>query len=98
VPNDPFYHSAQWRHLRARALDRDGHTCTVKGCRDKATHVDHIKRRKDGGADALHNLRSLCKLHDGQVKEMANGKRANGGKFKIIGCGPDGWPLGRQGT
>jgi 5-methylcytosine-specific restriction endonuclease McrA len=96
MPGDPYYQSRQWKRLRQQALQRDAYTCTVKGCRDRASTVDHIKRRKDGGADALHNLRSLCTTHDGQVKEMANGKRANGGKFKLLGCGPDGWPKDRN--
>ena len=26
----------------------------------KATEVDHIKRKEDGGTDAIDNLQSLC--------------------------------------
>lgn len=93
MPSDPFYHTPQWRALRTACLKRDHYRCTVPGCTDRATTVDHIKRRRDGGADALHNLRSLCSTHDNQVKEQANGQRRNGGKFKIIGSTEEGWPL-----
>jgi 5-methylcytosine-specific restriction endonuclease McrA len=96
MPSDPYYHTKAWRELRAAALKRDNHTCTVDGCGAKATHVDHIKRRRDGGVDALHNLRSLCRLHDGQIKEKADGTRALGGKPKLIGCDADGWPNARR--
>ena len=93
---DPFYRSPLWLRLRALALKRDGYMCTVPGCGAKATHVDHIQRRKAGGADALFNLRSLCRLHDGQVKELPNGKRRNDGKFRLLGCDADGWPRSRN--
>jgi 5-methylcytosine-specific restriction endonuclease McrA len=102
MPGDPYYQSKQWLGtkrkpgLRGLALKRDKDTCVVPGCGAKATRVDHIKRRKDGGADALHNLRSLCTTHDGQIKEKPDGTRANGGKFKILGCTTDGWPLARS--
>jgi 5-methylcytosine-specific restriction endonuclease McrA len=96
MPGDPYYQSRQWRRLRATALQRDAYTCTVKGCRDRAEIVDHTVSRRNGGLNALSNLRSLCKLHDGQVKEKSDGDRANGGKFKLIGCGPDGWPTARD--
>lgn len=95
MPNDAYYHSAEWKALRQAALERDGYRCTVRGCFSPATHVDHIVRRRDGGADALPNLRSLCAAHDAQIKERPDGSRANGGKAKLIGCGLDGWPATR---
>ena len=91
---DPYYLSKEWRALRKRVLERDGYRCVV--CREHAAIVDHILRRKDGGKDEPGNLRSLCRAHDNQIKERPNGKRANGGKSKLIGCGPDGWPYARQ--
>ena len=96
MPNDPYYRSKEWRNLRARVLIRDLYRCAVPGCTDVATTVDHIKRRQDGGTEDLSNLRSLCSLHDKQVKESSTGKRFNDGKFKLIGCGADGWPIARQ--
>jgi 5-methylcytosine-specific restriction endonuclease McrA len=92
---DPFYLSPTWKRLREAALRRDGFVCIVPGCGARATHVDHIKRRRDGGADSLPNLRSLCQLHDSQVKERSDGTRANGGKFRLVGCDVDGWPYER---
>jgi 5-methylcytosine-specific restriction endonuclease McrA len=95
MPSDPYYRTKEWRQLRSHALARDGHLCTVPGCRDKATHVDHITSRANGGRNELSNLRSLCAMHDGQVKELPSGQRRNKGKFKLIGCDVSGWPAGR---
>jgi 5-methylcytosine-specific restriction endonuclease McrA len=95
MPGDPYYRTPEWRQLRTAALKRDRFTCTVPGCKEKATHVDHITSRRNGGTNTLGNLRSLCTIHDGQVKEKRDGTRANKGKFKLIGCGPDGWPHAR---
>ena len=55
----------------------DGHRCVVVGCGNAAVVVDHIVARAAGGADALHNLRSLCRLHDNQARERADGTRKN---------------------
>jgi 5-methylcytosine-specific restriction endonuclease McrA len=48
--------------------------------------ADHIIRRRDGGADALGNLRSLCRAHDNSVKEAADGRRRGGGRLVAKGC------------
>jgi 5-methylcytosine-specific restriction endonuclease McrA len=95
VPNDPFYFTPQWKQLRRAALERDRYRCSVPGCSERATHVDHIKRRREGGADELGNLRSFCAAHDAQVKERPDGTRFNDGKPRPIGCGLDGWPAAR---
>jgi 5-methylcytosine-specific restriction protein A len=92
MPSDPYYQTPHWRRLRAAALKRDGYRCVVPGCGKAAVVVDHIKRRRDGGADVLGNLRSLCRDHDNQVKERPNGKRGNAGKLVVKGCFPDGSP------
>lgn len=89
---DPYYKSEHWRRLRTAALKRDRNTCVVRGCGQRAVVVDHIKRRRDGGADVLANVRSLCREHDQQVKERPNGQRANAGKLVVRGCFPDGSP------
>lgn len=73
---DPFYFSAEWAELRAAALERDGHTCTVPGCGRRARFVDHIKARRWGGSDKLEQLRSLCETHDAEFKERPDGSRA----------------------
>jgi len=90
--SDPYYQTAAWRKLRAQRLALDGHKCVVPGCGRRANTVDHIKRRRDGGADALTNLRSLCDQHDRSIKEMPSGKRRNGGKLVVRGCFADGTP------
>lgn len=72
---DPFYLTPEWRELRERALTRDGYRCAVLGCGRAAVVADHIVSRKAGGADALHNTRSLCRLHDNRFREGPTGKR-----------------------
>ncbi len=93
MPRDSFYSTRKWLDLREAALTRDQHTCVVGGCHHRAFIVDHIKARRNGGADALYNLRSLCRLHDNQTKEDATGTRRNGGKLTANGCDADGQPL-----
>ncbi len=65
-----------WKRLRARVLDRDGHRCTRlehgARCTQRATEVDHIDR--DNG-DSPGNLASLCTWHHAQ-KTAAEGNRA----------------------
>src|SRR5215471_2741252 len=75
MPHDPFYTSKQWRTLRLAVLRRDRHACTVPGCGRRATIVDHIIARSNGGSDSPTNLRSLCVLHDNGKKENQNGER-----------------------
>jgi len=55
---DPFYDSPEWRQLRKKVLDRDGHECQY--CGAKATQADHVIPRKKGGADAMKNLVAAC--------------------------------------
>src|SRR3954467_3806920 len=64
---DLFYSSRQWRRLRAACLRRDRNRCIVAGCGRRAARVDYIVARKDGGADHIGNLRSLCAEHATKV-------------------------------
>jgi 5-methylcytosine-specific restriction endonuclease McrA len=89
---DPYYKTKAWQSLRKAVLRRDLFTCVVPGCGRPAYAVDHIKARRAGGADALWNLRSLCKDHDHAVKETRTGERANAGKLVVKGCFADGSP------
>ena len=73
---DPYYLTLEWRELRRQTLERDGGVCTVPGCGRAAVVADHIISRKAGGADALPNLRSLCRLHDNRFREGPTGRRA----------------------
>jgi hypothetical protein len=91
MPGDKFYSSLEWKALRKAALKRDRGRCTAPGCIAKATHVDHIVSRRNGGLDIMENVRSLCRAHDNMVKESAAGVRARGGVFK--GCDVLGMPL-----
>ena len=92
MPSDPYYKSQHWKKLRARRLATDGYRCIVPGCGQRATTVDHIKRRRDSGADTLENTRSLCDEHERSIKEMSDGRRRNGGKLVVKGCFADGSP------
>lgn len=57
---DPFYESAEWKSLRRKALDRDGHTCRY--CGNVATQADHVIARTKGGSDSIDNLAACCAL------------------------------------
>jgi 5-methylcytosine-specific restriction endonuclease McrA len=76
---DPYYSSAEWKALRLACLKRDRFKCTVEGCGERACIADHIVSRRNGGADTLGNLRSLCRGHDNRVKEDHLGRRRGGG-------------------
>src|SRR5262245_59890125 len=87
-----YYSTPQWRALRKYVLERDGYRCSAVGCEEKATIVDHIVARKDGGVDHPHNLRCMCKLHDNQIKERTNRKRGRNGLTPSL-CDINGMPL-----
>lgn len=98
MPGAPFYRTAEWRRLRAAALARDGHRCTVPGCGStERLVVDHILARPRAvtcatQADGLINLRTLCARCDASIKEGAGGARRRGGALVARGCDADGWP------
>jgi 5-methylcytosine-specific restriction endonuclease McrA len=50
--------TSQWRKIRQRILNRDGHTCQV--CGMEGNSVDHIVPRSAGGGDHDWNLQTLC--------------------------------------
>ena len=93
VPGDPFYKTGTWARLKAVVRRRSGGVCEVLECSAPAVVCDHIVARRAGGADHESNLRDLCRQHDGQVKEMADGSRRRDGRCTIRGCDADGWPL-----
>jgi 5-methylcytosine-specific restriction enzyme A len=68
---EPYYASKEWRALRAQALKRDGYQCTVieqgARCPNAAGIVHHVRERRDGGADHLDNLRSVCGIHHARL-------------------------------
>jgi 5-methylcytosine-specific restriction endonuclease McrA len=50
--------TSQWRKIRQRILNRDGHTC--QACGMDGNSVDHITPRSLGGSDEDWNLQTLC--------------------------------------
>lgn len=54
--------AAGWKQQRAKALQRDGHMCQIRGprCTVTATEVDHIVSVADGGGEDLSSLQSVC--------------------------------------
>lgn len=55
--------TSKWKRLRLVVLERDDHTCQIRGvrCTLKATHVDHVIPLALGGdAYNLDNLRAAC--------------------------------------
>ena len=50
--------TSQWRKIRQRILQRDGHTC--QHCGMDGNSVDHIVPRSAGGGDNEWNLQTLC--------------------------------------
>lgn len=66
----------RWKVQRAKALQRDGHTCQVRGprCTVGATEVDHIVPVSAGGTDDLSNLQSVCRAdHNAKTQAEARG-------------------------
>lgn len=63
---DRYYTTKGWQYLRRRQLALYPRCQQETGgvrCPQPATDVDHIVPRKEGGADALENLQSLCHSH-----------------------------------
>ena len=66
---------------REQVLARDGHCCTVPGCRRNiGLDLHHIEYQSRGGDHALKNLTTLCDLHHRAV---------HFGKLVIRGIAPD---------
>jgi len=62
----------RWREIRSYVLARDRWKCQIQGndCTKRATEVDHIIRREDGGTDGTENLRAACgKCNRGRERE-----------------------------
>ena len=88
-------YGGSWEKIRKIVLRRDCGLCQCAECKRTgrllvATHVDHIRRKCDGGTDDLNNLRALnAECHKRITAEQAG--RKYHGKQSI---GVDGWPRG----
>ena len=66
---------------REQVLARDGHSCTVPGCRrNVGLDLHHIEFQSRGGGHELSNLTTICDLHHRAV---------HFGKLVIRGTAPD---------
>ncbi|HWO18144.1 MAG TPA: HNH endonuclease signature motif containing protein [Kofleriaceae bacterium] len=66
---------------REQVLARDGHGCTVPGCRrNVGLDLHHIEYQSRGGGHELKNLTTICDLHH---------RAAHYGKLVIRGTAPD---------
>lgn len=63
----------RWQKLRAAYL-KQYPWCVWPGCTRRATDVDHIIPKRDGGGDDWDNLQPLCREHH-HAKTLAEGKR-----------------------
>lgn len=71
-----LYSSLRWRIVRKRALERDGHRCTVSRllggpCSPGPLHAHHIVPVEDGGPPfELDNIGSTCAGHHPQWEAL----------------------------
>ena len=95
MPDDPFYTSLQWRVFR-RAFLRRHPGCVISGCPTPATHVDHKRTRRSGGAPFdPENCQSLCQSHHSAKTARLDqpSRRASHKPLRAIGCDAHGLPL-----
>ena len=76
TPSQRGYGSA-WQQVRAAVLARDP-DCTVPGCGEVSTDVDHVVPRARGGSDEPANLVGLCHPH--HSAKTARGDRGFGNR------------------
>lgn len=75
---EPFYTSTAWRQTVARLKRERGNWCERCGS-TKRVIADHIKERKDGGADLdPANIELLCFDHHQAKTAKARAARARG--------------------
>ncbi|WP_257265398.1 HNH endonuclease [Endozoicomonas sp. ONNA2] len=79
-----------WVKLRSQVMRRDGWLCQM--CRQagrftKATCVDHIRPKSQGGDDALSNLQSLCDTcHRLKTQAESNARPCCGARPALFLC------------
>lgn len=77
-------YDAQWRQTR-KAFLRKHPTCSEPGCEQRATHVDHIKPKGQGGSDEWTNLQGLCHSHHSQKTARYDGAFGNPVRSGAVG-------------
>lgn len=91
-----FYKSREWKALRLKCLQRDGHRCVKCGAdvrRLGASRVDHIEtvKARPELAMVLSNLRTLCVACDAKRHSEKGGHNRSGPPRPTIGV--DGFPI-----
>lgn len=98
-PNQEFYDSPAWKHLRLLTRRRDRFRCVVCGisvARPGQARSDHIKSVSTHPHLRLEpsNVRTLCTNCDGQAHRERN-RGAGAARIELFrpkGCDIDGWP------
>jgi 5-methylcytosine-specific restriction endonuclease McrA len=74
--SDP-YRRASYQRNRRIVLAESGGICSIPGCRNPATTVDHIQPLALGGWHDLDNLRAMCPSCNSRLGvRITNAKRA----------------------
>lgn len=74
--------TAAWKRTRSLVLQRDGHTCQIRGprCTVTATEVDHVTPVSQGGTDHPSNAISVCHpCHASKTAREASAARKRAG-------------------
>ena len=75
---ESFYHTQQWRKLRARQLTKEPLCINFDKCGNVATIADHIQEVKDGGLKFdIENLNSICASCHNEKTQREKKKRAS---------------------
>jgi 5-methylcytosine-specific restriction endonuclease McrA len=89
MPGDPWLQSREWREFRARVL-RLNPVCSVAGCGDLATDVDHVVSRANGGALLdPRNCQVFCHAHHSQKTARNDRPAYRNSRRPVVATGCD---------
>ena len=71
---DRYYGTMAWRRLARECIELASGLCAICG-RFGADTADHIRERRDGGADELSNLRAVHRSCHAKRHAFGKGKR-----------------------
>tara|TARA_Y100001963_G_scaffold105634_1_gene145884 strand:+ start:159 stop:974 length:816 start_codon:yes stop_codon:yes gene_type:complete len=78
----------EWRtRTRIWVLRRDP-ICSISGCNEASTDVDHIIPKRMGGPDTPENLQGLCGHHHKVKTANESAFRTQSEVFRFVVCGP----------